>query len=54
MANCTVRGNKTTELYERSFSYEKTDVQNVMCGSGAGPAGPQCVRRHTCPGSAPG
>ena len=49
MAKCTVRGNKTMKLNERSFNYEKTDVQNVVCGSGAGPAGPQCVRRHTRP-----
>ena len=54
MANCTVRGNKMTKLNERSFAYEKTDVQSVMCGSGAGLAGSQCVRRHTRPGSSPG
>ena len=54
MANCTANGSKVTKLNERSFAYEKTDVQSVMCGSGAGPVGPQCVRRHTDPGSSSG
>lgn len=53
MANCTARGNPTTKLNERSFGYEKTDVQSIMRGSGDGAAVPQCVRRHTHAGSTP-